>query len=212
MIALSSKGSYDRKDRYFKAAKDQGFVARSAFKLEEIDRRWKFFKTGDWILDLGCAPGSWLQYAAKKIGPTGKALGIDLDPVRVNLPGVTTWQGDLRELTEDSGKLLLFLGEHKQFDVIQSDAMSKTTGVAETDCARSIDLVMVGINIAKQGLLKKGGKFVAKVFEGPGFQEFVKDFRVLFDKTDFSKPEAVRKGSREVYVIGLGFKSLPPKG
>ena len=209
---MASKGQYNRKDRFFKAAKNEGFVARSAFKLEEIDHKWKFFKSGDWVLDLGCAPGSWLQYAAKKIGPKGRALGIDLDPVRINIETVTTWQGDLKELIDDTGKLLLFLGEKKQFDIIQSDAMTKTTGIAETDCARSIELVSVGLNIAKQGLLKSDGKFVAKIFEGPGFQEFTKEFKKHFQKTDFSKPEAVRKGSREVYILGLGFKGSQREG
>ncbi len=199
---------YDPKDEYFHKAKSQGFVARSAFKLSEIHSKHKIFKRGQRILDMGCAPGSWLQFAAQQIGVDGKILGIDLDPVRVELPQVLTLQMDLYDVNIQTPELLALA----PVDVIQSDAMTKTTGIVDTDCARSIALVEYSVHLAKQGVLKKGGQFLAKVFEGPGFTEFYKDFRLLFEDTSVNRPPSIRPGSREVYVYGRGFKLDVPLG
>jgi len=194
---------YNPKDHYFNEAKKQGFVARSAFKLEEIDKKHKLFTAGMRILDLGCAPGSWLQYAAKRCGPTSNLIGVDLDPVRIDLPNVKTFQGDLTELRADD--------EHFKdlapFDMIQSDAMTKTTGIAESDCARSLALVEKGVWLAEQGLLKSGGIFLAKVFEGPDFTPFYVEFKRKFKGCSVNKPDSIREGSREVYILGKEFRS-----
>jgi len=193
---------YDAKDEYFKRAKKEGFVARSAFKLEEMDQRWKFFKPGMKILDLGCAPGSWLQYASKKVGPKGHLVGVDIDPVRVDLANVETHVISLYDITTETPFLKAWL----PFDMIQSDAMVKTVGISESDVAKSIALVEASLKLAESGILKVGGTFVAKVFEGPGFSDFYVQFKRKFKRNYVSKPEAVRQGSREVYIVGLEYK------
>ncbi len=194
---------YQPQDHYFKEAKKQGFVARSAFKLEELDKKHRLFSPGMRILDLGCAPGSWLQYAAKKVGSGGKLWGIDLDPVKIDLPNVKTFQGDLNEVSKEDPRLEGFW----PFDMIQSDAMTKTTGIAESDCARSLALVEHGVRLAEQGLLKPGGIFLAKVFEGPDFTPFYVEFKRKFKGCSVNRPEATRQGSREVYVLGKEFRA-----
>lgn len=194
---------YEVKDAYYQKAKKEGYAARSAFKLEEIDHRQPIYQKGMKVLDLGCAPGSWLQYASHKVGEEGRLVGFDLDPVRVALPNVKTFVMDIFEINEEHESVKDLL----PFDLIQSDAMTKTTGIPETDCARSIDLVEFSIHLAKKGFLKKGGTLLAKVFEGPGYPEFYKNFRSHFEKTQVYKPEAIRKGSREQYILGLGFKA-----
>ena len=193
---------YVPKDAYFQKAKKDGFVARSVYKLEEMDKKHRFYKPRMKVLDLGCAPGSWLQYAAKRVGPQGALFGIDLDPVRIELPNVETAVGDLLALTMDDPRLQA----RAPFDLFQSDAMTKTTGIPESDCARSVALVEHGLRIACAGGLAPGGTFLAKVFEGPGFTEFYVAFKKLFSKCSVLKPEATRQGSREVYVLGQGFR------
>lgn len=193
---------YEPRDTYYHEAKKQGFVARSALKLEELDKKFKFLKSRMKILDLGCAPGSWLQYSAKKIGAEGRIFGIDLDEVKVNLKNAQTVVGDIMGLQLDDPALQPLV----PFDFFQSDAMTKTTGIPESDCARSVALAEKALHLAQQGGLKVGGGFLVKVFEGPGFTEFYVDFKKYFKKCSVNRPEATRKGSREVYVLGLEFK------
>jgi 23S rRNA (uridine2552-2'-O)-methyltransferase len=198
----SESEKYVPQDAKFFEAKERGFVARSALKLEELDRKHNFFTRGGKVLDLGCAPGSWLQYASRRVGPTGKVVGFDIDEVRVNLSNVSTAVLDLYDL-DPTHELI---AKSMPFDLVQSDAMTKTTGIPDTDCARSIGLVERGLWLASQGVLKKGGTFVAKVFEGPGFTEFLGEFKKKFSHTSVNRPEATRKGRREVYVVGAGLK------
>jgi len=193
---------YEAKDKFFFEAKKAGFVARSALKLEEIDARFHLYKPAMKVLDLGCAPGSWLQYAARKVGPKGRLWGIDLDPVRIAIPRVTTVQGDILGLEVNSDNLASLV----PFDFIQSDAMTKTTGIAESDCARSVALAEHAMRLARAGALRVGGTVLIKVFEGPGFTEFYVSFKPQFHWTHVLRPEASRKGSREVYVLGLDYK------
>lgn len=192
---------YNPKDEYYHKAKKEGFVARSIFKLEEIDAKFRLLGKNMKVLDLGCAPGSWMQYAARKVGPGGRVVGIDIAPVRVQMPQVSFHQGDLFEVTGQED----YLKELMPFDIIQSDVMAKTSGVPDADCARSLNLVEKGFSLACSGVLKPGGSFVAKVFEGPGFTEFYTVFKKHFSKAAVQRPKAIRQGSREVYVVGLGF-------
>ena len=196
---------YVPKDAYYQKAKKEGFVARSVFKLEELDKKHHFYKPRMKVLDLGCAPGSWLQYAAKKVGPAGFLFGIDIDPVRIDLRNVETVVGDLFALKIDDSRLQ----PHCPFDFIQSDAMTKTTGIPDSDCARSVALVEHGFHLALHGALAVGGGFLAKVFEGPGFTDFYVEFKRRFAKASVNRPEAIRQGSREVYIYGAGFKGAP---
>ncbi len=193
---------YNPKDEYYHKAKKEGFVARSIFKLEEIDAKFKLLHKNMKVLDLGCAPGSWMQYAARKVGTTGRVVGIDIAPVRVEMPQASFHLCDLFELSGDED----YLTESTPFDMIQSDVMSKTSGVPDADCARSLNLVEKGFSLALKGLLKVEGSFVAKVFEGPGFTEFYTEFKKHFKKAAVQRPKAIRQGSREVYIVGTGFK------
>lgn len=193
---------YKPQDKYFKEAKEKGFVARSALKLEEIDKRWKVFKKGQKVLDLGCAPGSWLQYASQRVGTKGRLLGIDIEAVRIDLVNVHTEVMSLYDLKADEEPLV----ELAPFDVIQSDAMVKTIGISDSDVARSIALVESSLELAESGALRYGGTFIAKVFEGPGFTEFYTEFKRKFNKQYVAKPKAIRQGSREVYIVGIGYK------
>jgi 23S rRNA (uridine2552-2'-O)-methyltransferase len=192
---------YEVQDKFYKEAKKAGFVARSVFKLEEMDLRWKFYRPGMHVLDLGCAPGSWMQYAGKKVGPKGRVLGLDIVPVRVELKNAQAFIGDLDSLQGTEA----YFDDYKPFDIVQSDAMVKTVGIADSDCARSISLVENSVRLAKT-LLKPGGLFIAKAFEGPGFTEFYVTFKPLFKKAIVARPDAVRTGSREVYILGFEFK------
>ena len=198
---------YKPQDEYYKIAQKDGFVARSALKLQSIDERWKIYKRGIKVLDLGCAPGSWLQYASKKVGKKGHLVGIDIEEVRVDLPNVETHILSLYDLKPGAAPLKEFV----PFDVMQSDAMVKTIGVADSDVARSIALVEASLKLAEEGALRYGGTFIAKVFDGPGFTEFYSEFKKKFRKQYVAKPKAVRKGSREVYLVGLEFKGLKKK-
>ena len=202
-MGRTRKGSrYEVRDAKFFEAKKRGFVARSALKLEEIDRKHRLFRPGQRVLDLGCAPGSWLQYTASRVGSSGRVVGVDIEAVRVSLPQVTTFVSDLLSLEPTDSRLAPWV----PFDVFQSDAMVKTSGIAEADCARSIALVERGLWLAKQGLLKPGGLFLAKVFEGPGFTPFYVEFKKIFSGCSVNKPEAIRSGSREVYILGQSFR------
>jgi len=193
---------YVPKDDYYHAAKKQGFVARSALKLEELDKKFRFYSKGMKVLDLGCAPGSWLQYAHRKTTGQGLFWGIDLSPVRIDLPNVTTVVGDIYDLKADDPRFEAL----PPLDHIQSDAMSKTTGISDADCAKSVALAEFALYLGRRGLLKNGGSFVCKVFEGPGFTEFFLEMKKAFRRCSVNRPEAIREGSREVYVVGLEFR------
>jgi 23S rRNA (uridine2552-2'-O)-methyltransferase len=194
---------YEPKDPGYQEAKNRGFVARSALKLEELDTKHRFYKKGMKILDLGCAPGSWLQYASEKVGAQGRLVGFDLDKVRVDLKNTETFVEDLFEVKISDERINSLL----PFDLIQSDAMVKTSGIADSDCSRSVALVEHGLNLAKEGALKLGGTFIAKVFEGPGFTPFYVEFKKYFEKASVNKPDSIRQGSREVYLVGQGFRA-----
>ena len=192
-----------RKDFFYNKAKSDDYVARSAYKLEEIDRRAQLFFKGAYVVDFGCSPGSWLQYISNKVGPQGKVVGFDLSEVKVHLPNVITHQKDLLELNRHSPEFA-----DQAYDLVVSDAMVHTSGNAEVDCLRSLELVSYLFNLSQDFLLKANGQFLAKIFEGPGFSEFYQEFKQAFSKTAIYRPQAIRKGSREVYVYG---KSLHPQ-
>lgn len=199
--AGNTKKKAKRKDFFYSKAKTDDYVARSIYKLEEIDRRAKLFSRGNQVVDFGCSPGSWLQYISPKVGPKGKVIGFDLEEVKVNLPNVVTYEKDLLELSVDSPEF-----EGKSYDLVVSDAMVHTSGNVEVDCLRSLELVEHIFMLSKEFLMKKDGQFLAKIFEGPGFMEFFKEFKMSFEKAAIYRPKAVRKGSREVYIYGKCFK------
>ena len=198
MKPKKQKKRYEVVDPYTKKAHEQGFLARSIFKLEEISKKINLYTPGQKVLDLGSAPGSWLQFASQKVGAKGEVVGLDITEIKTKLANVRFFLQDI----SDSDETLRIIQPWVPFDLIQSDAMVKTSGIVESDCARSIQLVENAIALTQRGALKPGGKFLAKIFEGPGFNEFWNEFRRNFKGSKVFRPEAIRKGSREIYILG----------
>jgi 23S rRNA (uridine2552-2'-O)-methyltransferase len=186
-------------DHYTRKAKEDGYAARSVYKLEEIQARHRILRPGDRVLDLGCAPGSWLVFAARIVSPRGSVVGIDLKPVTIALPAtVRTLVADLRDPEAALGQ-----GGPEGFDVVLSDMAPSTTGNRTTDAARSFDLAMSALAVARTRL-KAGGRFVCKIFQGPDTKTFEAAVRRLFEETRLFKPQSSRKTSKEIFVIGKG--------
>jgi 23S rRNA (uridine2552-2'-O)-methyltransferase len=192
--------NYNPKDHFFKKAKKENFAARSVYKLEEIDKKVKFLKSGDWVLDLGASPGSWSQYASQKVGEKGRVLGIDLKPVTVNLKNAKFIEADLYDL--NLAQVLRDQGFSEPFQVVMSDMAPKTTGIRVTDQARSFELCELALNVADQFLAKKG-HFVCKLFHSDDFQELKKRIQEKYEKFEAIKPEATRSISKEIFLVGL---------
>lgn len=196
--------TYNPKDHYFKKAKEQNYAARSVFKLEEIDKKFKIVKPGQKILDLGASPGSWSQYCSQKIGKAGLILGVDLSPVTVSLSNAKFIQADLRDLN-----LSQIFEEHQvppPFDLVISDMAPKTTGIRMTDQARSVELVELALETARK-FLKPEGHFVAKLFHCDEFTQLKNEIKKTFHKFDAIKPESTRKISKEIFLIGISKKN-----
>ena len=191
-----------RQDVYWKRAKQEGLAARAAFKLEEIDQKHHLLRPGARVLDLGCAPGSWLQYAAKIVGPRGALVGIDRTALEISIPGARLLVGDIFKVTPEELR-----GDLGGFDVVLSDMAPDTSGVRQMDQARSEALFERALELAEQ-LLAPGGHFAGKLFQGPALQDLVKRCRAGFGEVKMMKPKSSRKESIEQYVIALGRK--PP--
>lgn len=199
---------FNPKDHFFEKAKAQGFKARSVFKLAEIDQSLHLIKENSIILDLGCAPGSWLQYIAKKLSKKGAALGIDLTPVTEKFhERIKTLVDDCFSLTDEKLKnyMMDFGIDFLHFDLILSDMAPKTSGIKHVDQVRSLDLAHKALNIAEQ-LLKPGGSVVIKVFAGGEVNELLARMKALFKTVKQMRPQSIRKESKEFYVVGLGKK------
>jgi 23S rRNA (uridine2552-2'-O)-methyltransferase len=188
-----------RHDKFHQQAQRAGFRARAVFKLQELDDARPLFKLGDRVLDLGCAPGSWLQYAGTRVGPTGKLVGID----RTEIPGVAGARlmvGDVFTVTPEALR-----GELAAFDVVMSDMAPDTTGVRHLDQARSEALFERALELAEL-LLAPGGNFVGKLFQGPEFKALIDRCRRGFAEVKQVKPESSRQFSIEQYIVARGFK------
>ena len=183
-------------DHYFHKARKDGYVARSAYKLEEIDQRQQLLKRGQKVLDLGCAPGSWLQYTSRQIGESGRLLGIDLQAVAISLPPqVEVLQADIYELNRSGAWW------ENPFDVILSDMAPKTTGVRSADADRSYALNQYALWLAEQHL-SKGGCLLVKAFQGAPLQQLQQEFRQMFTEVKICKPKSSRSESVEVFLLG----------
>ncbi len=190
-----------RHDSFHKRAKQEGFAARSIFKLEEIDHKLRVLKPGARVLDLGCRPGSWLQYAARVVGPNvvdGALVGLDRTPLDVVIPGARILVGDVFTVTPEELR-----GELAAFDVVLSDMAPDTTGVRSLDQARSEGLFERALELAEL-LLDRRGNFVGKLFMGPDWQRLIKRAREGFNEVKTVKPAGSRKESIEQYVVALG--------
>jgi 23S rRNA (uridine2552-2'-O)-methyltransferase len=200
---------YDPKDFYFLKARKAGLRARSAFKIEEILLRHRLLDRGQAVLDLGAAPGGFLQVLAEAVGEKGVAVGVDLEPIRnLGKPWVRTAVVDL--LAPDAlSRIQALHGGH--FQLVASDMAPKTIGVKVVDEARSLALVRVALSVAERTLARNGA-FVAKVFMGGDFPSLKKELEALFAQVVVARPKATREASYEVYVVGKGFKGGPRRG
>lgn len=187
-----------RHDAFYRKAKNEGFAARAVYKLEDLDSRFALVRAGDRVLDLGCWPGSWLQYLERKVGPRGRVVGLDRADVKLHVgPTVRIEQGDVRTF-----EVARLLGDLQAFDVVVSDLAPDTTGIRITDQARSAELFSCALTIAL-GVLRPGGHFVGKIFQGPDVQTVRAEMAKQFSNVREVKPDASRKQSLERYLIGL---------
>ena len=186
------------KDHYFHKAKRDGYVARSAYKLEEIDKKHRLLRKGNLVLDLGCSPGSWLQYAAGKVGEQGQVLGVDLQTVKLSLPkNVKVLQADIFEMTV---KDLEMNGD--MVDVILSDMAPKTTGIRDTDAQRSYALNQQVFELSGD-LLRPHGTLLVKAFQGAPLEQLRREFSSSFAQVKLCKPKSSRSESVEIFLLGL---------
>jgi 23S rRNA (uridine2552-2'-O)-methyltransferase len=192
-----------RRDRFHQQAKREGFLARAVYKLEELDGKVGLFAPGQRVLDLGCAPGSWLQYARGKVGERGVLVGLDRAPLRSDVAGARIVVGDV--MTIDAATLR---GDVSAFDVVLSDMAPDTSGVRSLDQARSEALFERAFELAIE-LLAPGGSFVGKLFQGPDFKRLVDAVRARFTVAKTVKPASSRQISIEQYVVGKGLRPAP---
>lgn len=195
--------SFKVKDHYFNKAKKENFLARSVYKLDEIDKRYKVLKKGDTVLDLGYHPGSWIQYTMDVVGLEGKVVGIDIRPLNKKLlhaKNVTLFEKDIFEVTspQDLGLEIV--------DAVLSDMAPNTTGIKSVDQDRSLNLVEAVFEFLPK-VLKPGGNLVIKVFDSAQAQTYLKEQKALFESFDFLKPKSTRSVSKEFFVIGRGYKA-----
>jgi 23S rRNA (uridine2552-2'-O)-methyltransferase len=199
-----SSGSWrDRQERdpYVQRARREGWRSRAVFKLEEIDRKERLLRPGMVCVDLGAAPGGWSQYVTQKLDGKARIVAVDLLPMDA-LPDVEFIQGDFRE-DEVFEALLAAVGEEGA-ELVMSDMAPNITGTRAVDQPRSMYLAELALDMARR-VLKPGGSFVCKVFQGEGFDEFVRDARNSFERVRVFKPEASRSASREVYLVARNF-------
>jgi 23S rRNA (uridine2552-2'-O)-methyltransferase len=191
------------KDHYFHKAKKDNFLARSVYKLEEIDERFKIITKGDQIIDLGYHPGSWIQYTSSKIGKDGLVIGSDIKEINnklLNLPNVRLFQKDVFTIEN-----MMELGVSDQFDVVLSDMAPNTTGIQSVDQIRSLNLVEMVFSLLPR-FLKPGGNLVIKVFESNDAQVFLRTQKNHFGEFHNLRPKSVRSVSKEYFVIGKNFR------
>lgn len=193
--------AYKPNDFYARKAKSENFAARSVYKLEEIDKKYRIFKKGQQILDLGAAPGSWSQYASTAIGESGKILGIDLKPVAIKLSNAVFITSNIQEF--DIQLLVTAHGFKEKFDVVISDMAPSTSSNRFTDQARSYDLSITALQTAIR-VLKTGGSFICKIFDGPDAKSFGDELKTYFKLVHSFKPKSTQKSSKEFFFIGLG--------
>jgi 23S rRNA (uridine2552-2'-O)-methyltransferase len=188
-------------DHYTRKARKENFPARSVYKLQEIQEKYRLIQKGDRVLDLGCSPGSWLQYTATLVGLHGRIVGIDKKTVSLQLPShVTVHTGDIFSIQSVMGEEMIH-----PYDVVLSDMAPDTTGNKSVDAARSFALCEAAFDIARH-YLKSGGSFVCKIFQGEDFKPFADLIQKEFHKSKIYKPKSCRKASKEIYIIGIDKK------
>lgn len=189
-----------KKDFYYRKAKIESLRSRAAYKLDQLDRKFKIFKGVKKVLDLCCAPGGWLQYSLSRVGNNGLVIGVDLSEISP-LPNVYFIRGDItREETLE--KIVKTAGG--KIDLVLGDCSPNVSGIWELDHARQIFLAERALKIAEK-ILKRGGKFIVKVFQGDLFNEYLDKVKRVFRNVRVTKPEASRKESAEMYIVAFDF-------
>lgn len=197
-------GMYERKDAYYRQAKKEGYRSRAAFKLAQIARSEKAIRSGDRVIDAGAAPGGWSQVLLELVGSRGKVAAVDLLPMDpLPADNFRAWRSDLAapDLPSD---LLAFLSG--KADAVVSDAAPNTTGSGFTDQARSAELVRAVFSLARE-TLRGGGTFLAKIFGGPDADAVYRELKPFFAELRRIRPEATRKESFELYLLGKGYRA-----
>ena len=189
-------------DQYVKQSQADGYRSRASYKLLELHQKDKLLRPGMMVVDLGAAPGGWCQVAAELVGDKGRVIGSDILPMD-SLAGVEFVQGDF---TEDSvfEELLALMGDDRA-DLVISDMAPNMSGMTNVDQPKAMYLVELALDMARQ-VLKPGGSFAAKAFQGEGFDPWLADVRTSFKKVAIRKPDSSRARSREVYLVAKGFK------
>jgi 23S rRNA (uridine2552-2'-O)-methyltransferase len=194
-------------DPYRTRARKEGFVARAVYKLMEMDEKYGLFREGQRVLDLGCSPGSWLQYLASRVGPGGMVVGIDKVPPEIAIaPPLYFVLGEVASIDLEAVSSL-----SRYFDVVVSDMAPKTTGVRQVDQQRSLELAFQAWEWARK-LLRPGGHFLVKVFDGPDAAALTAVLQAAFASCRHVKPSGSRPASPEHYLLGLKKRALPAQG
>jgi len=186
-------------DSYRRQAQAEGFVSRAVYKLKAMDEKYRLFRSGERVLDLGCSPGSWLQYIVSRVGPEGLVLGVDLTPPKIPLVHPLYFiVGDVLSLDFEA-----IQAQSPYFNVIVSDLAPKTSGIKGVDQERSLELAQRAWDAA-QKLLAPGGHFLVKIFEGPDIGSLAAQLKKAFHRFQRVKPAGSRSASKEYYLLGLG--------
>ena len=195
-----------RRDPYARRAKKEDYRSRAAYKLLQINKKFRLMHKGDAVLDLGCGPGGWSQVAAKTVGPKGLVVGVDLEDVQP-FPGLTFVRGDLASETTQAAARACLLGRSAR--VVLSDMSPNISGTYGLDHLRSMMLARLAVDFGLP-LLEEGGHLVVKTFEGEYSADLVSRLRTRFSRVKRYRPEATRKASSEVYVVALGHGGQGP--
>lgn len=200
---------YDPKDFFYHRAKKEGYRSRAAYKLLELNRRFGIIRPGDRVVDLGAAPGGWLQIASQLVGQKGKVVGIDIQPIEpFKEQNIFLLQGDITsEESERKVKELL----QASADCVLSDLSPRLSGIHHADVSRSVDLCRSALMVACH-LLRAGGNFLVKTFVGEELNSFSLELKVHFQSVQRTRPEATRKGSSEIYLFAKGFQKWRSEG
>ena len=185
-----------KKDQFRRLARDQGYRSRSAFKLKQINESYRILNKGHCVVDIGCAPGGWIQVALSKVGHKGKVIGIDIKKIEP-LTEAFVIQGNIED--EDILNSILRIS-NSNVDVVLSDLSPNVSGNWDLDHARQIDLTRSALKLSDK-ILKKGGKLVLKVFQGDMLNELIVELKKEFKKVILTKPNASRQVSSEIYLI-----------
>jgi len=203
--------AYQPKDAFYRKAKSEGYRSRAAYKLLELNRRFRLLKPGDRVVDLGAAPGGWVQVAARLAGPEGKVVGVDLQPIEpFKDKNIALLQADI---TSEAGEMEITATLGSKADCILSDLSPRLTGIRDADVSRSLELCRSALRLACR-LLRPGGHFLVKTFVGEELRVYTEELGKRFRSVERTRPEATRRGSSEIYLCAKGFHggNLPGHG